>query len=147
MRKKKLFEKSEKIEWKSLDTRWRKRCPSYSILFNLWGSPGFYYWCQNQRNRVRLFISMLPARKSAFFTFFIQKSEEIESLKNEKSPGIVLEKSWNSVFPFRYQPWHLLLNHWSKFKIISQNCSSWCTLPKLHIWFHSIEQKGCQSSR
>ena len=23
--------------------------------------------------------------------------------------------------------WHFLLNHWSKFKMISQNCSSWCT--------------------
>ena len=25
---------------------------------------------------------------------------------------------------------HLLLNHWSNFKIISQNCSSWYPLPK-----------------
>ena len=38
------------------------------------------------------------------FLRFIQKWEEIESLKNEKSPGIVLEKSWNSVFPFLYEP-------------------------------------------
>ena len=42
---------------------------------------------------------------------------------------------------------HLLLSHWSKFKLISQNCYSWCLLPKLHKWFHSIEQRGCQSSR
>ena len=40
-----------------------------------------------------------------------------------------------------------LLDNWSKFKIISQNCSLWCLLPKLHKWFHSVEQRGCQSSR
>ena len=33
-----------------------------------------------------------------------------------------------------------LLNHWPKFKIISQNCSSWCTLPKFHKWFHFTDQ-------
>ena len=33
-----------------------------------------------------------------------------------------------------------LLNHWPKFIIISQNCSSWCTLPKFHKWFHSTDQ-------
>ena len=40
---------------------------------------------------------------------------------------------------------NFLLNHWSKFKIISQNCCSWCFLPKLHKWFGSAEQRGCQS--
>ena len=35
-----------------------------------------------------------------------------------------------------------LLNHWSEFKIISQNCSSCCPLPKSHKWFRSAEQKG-----
>ena len=40
-----------------------------------------------------------------------------------------------------------LLNHWPKFKITSQNCSSRCVLPKLHKWFCSTEQRGCQSSR
>ena len=39
-----------------------------------------------------------------FSRCFIQNWEEIESLKNEKRPGIVLEKSWNSVFPFLYEP-------------------------------------------
>ena len=43
--------------------------------------------------------------------------------------------------------WHLFLNHLSKFKIISQNCSSWYPLPKLHKRFCSSEQKGHQSSR
>ena len=39
---------------------------------------------------------------------------------------------------------HLLLNHWSKFKIISQNCFSWFPLSKLHKWFCSAEQKGAR---
>ena len=39
------------------------------------------------------------------------------------------------------------LNHWSKFKLISQNCSSVNALPKLHKWFSFAEQKDCQSSR
>ena len=42
--------------------------------------------------------------KSAFLTLFYTNWEEIESLKTKKSPGIVLEKSWNSVFPFLYEP-------------------------------------------
>ena len=32
------------------------------------------------------------------------KVNEIESLKTEKSPGIILEKSWNFVFMFLYKP-------------------------------------------
>ena len=32
------------------------------------------------------------------------KVNEIESLKTEKSPGIILEKSWNFVFMFLYEP-------------------------------------------
>ena len=32
------------------------------------------------------------------------------------------------------------LNHWSKLKKISQNCS-WCLLPKLHKWFCSAKQR------
>ena len=71
-----------------------------SILFNLCGSPGFYHLCQNQRNRVRLFILTLLAEKVHFHVVFIQNWEEIESLKNEK----VLEKFWTSVFPFPYEP-------------------------------------------
>ena len=50
---------------------------------------------------------MFPAEKSAFF---IQNWEEIDSLKNGKSSGIVLEKSWNSVFPFLYEPCISVLN-------------------------------------
>ena len=42
--------------------------------------------------------------------------------------------------------WHLLLNHWSNFKIISQKCSSWCPLLKLHNWFRSVKQKVNQRS-
>ena len=34
---------------------------------------------------------------------------------------------------------YFLLKHWSKFKIISQDCSSWCLLPILHKWFQSTE--------
>ena len=96
----KLCENRKKTEWKSLDTRQRARCNSYSILFNLCGSPGFYHRCQDQINRVRLFIPTFLAKKSAFSRCFIQNWEEIESLKNEK----VLEKSWNSVFPFPNEP-------------------------------------------
>ena len=42
---------------------------------------------------------------------------------------------------------HFLLNHWFKFKIISQNCTSSCLLPILHKWFRSAEQKSSKSSR
>ena len=45
-------------------------CDSFSILFNLCGSPSFYHRCQNQRNRVRLFISMLPVEKVHFFVLY-----------------------------------------------------------------------------
>ena len=41
--------------------------------------------------------------------------------------------------------WHLL-NHWHKFNIILQNCSLWCTLPKLHKWFYSTDQ-SCSCER
>ena len=37
---------------------------------------------------------------------------------------------------------HLLLNHIPKFKIISQNYSSWCTLPKFLKWFHPTDQSS-----
>ena len=42
--------------------------------------------------------------------------------------------------------WYLL-NHWSKFKIISQNYSSWYPLPNLHKSFCSAKQKDHQSPR
>ena len=53
---------------------------------------------------MQLFLSRLPVVKNAFLSCFIKNWEENESLKIEKSPGIVLEKSWNSVFPFPYEP-------------------------------------------
>ena len=40
----------------------------------------------------------------------------------------------------KYFKQHLLLNHWPKFNINSQNCFSWRTLPKFHKWFHSTDQ-------
>ena len=40
---------------------------------------------------------------------------------------------------------HLLLNHWSNFKIISHKCSPEAPLPKLLKWFRSAEQNGRQS--
>ena len=46
---KKLCENRKKKptnELKSLDIRQRARCNSYSILFNLCGSPGFYHRCK-----------------------------------------------------------------------------------------------------
>ena len=82
---KKTVRKSQKTEWKSLDTRQRARCNSYSILFNLCGSPGFYHRCQNQRNLVRLLISpLLTEKKCTLKRCVIQNWEEIESLKNGK---------------------------------------------------------------
>ena len=84
MHKKTLW-KSQKTEWKSLDTRRRARCKSYSILFDLCGSHGFNHRFQNKKNRVRLFISTLLAEKSAFSRCVIHNWEEIESLKMKKS--------------------------------------------------------------
>ena len=66
--------------------------------------PGFYHQCQNQRNQVHLSFRPFRLKKVHFLHCFIQNWEEIESLKNERSPGVVLEKSWNSVFPFPYEP-------------------------------------------
>ena len=40
---------------------------------------------------------------------------------------------------------HFLLNHWSKFKIISQDYSSWCFLPKLHKWFQSTDKGAARA--
>ena len=43
---------------------------------------GFYHQCQNQKDRVRLFILTLTAEKCVFSHCFMQNREEIESLKN-----------------------------------------------------------------
>ena len=40
---------------------------------------------------------------------------------------------------------HLYLNHWSKFKIISQNFSSWCLLLNLHKWFCSTKHGAARA--
>ena len=40
---------------------------------------------------------------------------------------------------------HLLLDHGAKFKIISQNCSSWCLLSKLHKWFCFTKQMAART--
>ena len=83
---KKLCEnRKKKTELKSLETRQRAMCNSYSILFNLCGSPGFYHRCQNQRNGGCLFIPpLLTEKKCTLKRCVIQNWEEIESLKNEK---------------------------------------------------------------
>ena len=70
---KKLYENGQKNERKSLDTRQSASCNSYSILFILCSSPGFYHQCQNQRIRVRLFISLLLAEKSALLNVVLYK--------------------------------------------------------------------------
>ena len=60
----------------------------YSILFNLCSSPGFYHRNQNFKKTSAPFLA---EKKCIFSHCFIQNWEDIESLKNEKSPGIVLE--------------------------------------------------------
>ena len=85
----------KQYEWKSLDRRWRARCNSYSILFNLCGSPSFYHRNQNQRKQVRLFHFDVSGWKCAFFVLFYTKLGSNWVLENWK-------KSWNSVFPFPY---------------------------------------------
>ena len=47
---------------------------------------------------------------------------------------------WHPAFNFFFE--RHLLNHWSKFKNISQDCSPICPLPKLHKWFQSAKQEG-----
>ena len=72
--------------------------------FSLSGSPSIYQYHNESlpvRNKVRLVsISPLLAAKSQFCA----KVNEIVSLKTEKSPGIILEKSWSFVFLFLYEP-------------------------------------------
>ena len=40
---------------------------------------------------------------------------------------------------------HLILNLWSKFKIVSQNFSSWCLLPNLHKWCRLAEKRDARA--
>ena len=61
------------------------------------------------------------------------------------SPVIGLSLSFRPSVHFFFK-WHLL-NHLSKFHIASHECSPWCPLSKLHKWFHSTQQKDCQSFR
>ena len=53
------------------------------------------------RNKVRP-VSDLPLPAKTIKNWL--KVNEIESLKTEKSPRIILEKSWNFVFMFLYEP-------------------------------------------
>ena len=73
----------------------------------------FIYRVRIKENECAFFsisISTFLAEKSAIFRIvFVQNWEEIESLKNEKRPGIVLEKSSNSVFRFLYEPCCLII--------------------------------------
>ena len=85
-----MCQNKKKTEWKSLDTCQRARCDSYSILFNLCGSPSFYYQNQNLIKWVRLFNLTIPAEKSAFFSHcFKQSWEKLSPWKMKKSPGIL----------------------------------------------------------
>ena len=73
MRQKKYVKITKKTEWKSLDTRQRARCDSYSIL--LYNSPGFYLRCL--------------AEKSVFFHVVLYTiGKKLSSWK--------MKKSWNS---------------------------------------------------
>ena len=83
----------------------------YYILFNFCGRPGVYHRNQNKKKQVLLSLFDVSGLEMCIYLHcFIQNWEHIESLKNEISPGIVLEKSWNSVFPFpyTYEPWSRL---------------------------------------
>ena len=78
-------------------------CPVVLVFIStIMKSPGV-------RNKVCL-VSVLsfPVRRNAKLAKSIKnwlKFNEIESLKTEKSPRIILEKSWNFVFIFLYEPW------------------------------------------
>ena len=67
--------KTEKIARYMRRARW----DSYSILFNLCGSPGFYHRNQNKKNNKCAFfvfsisISRFPAEKSSFFRVVFYK--------------------------------------------------------------------------
>ena len=94
-------------ESKSLDKCHRARCDSYSIPFNLCGSPGYYHCCQSEP----FHFDASSWKKCIFSCWFIQNWEEIESLKSEKSPGIVLEFCFPiSVRTLLSKPVHLLIN-------------------------------------
>ena len=102
---------AKKTERKSLDTPQRARCNSYSILFNLCGSPGFYHPCQNQRNRVRLFISTLR-----IFHVVLYK------IGKKMSPWKI-KKSWkSSVFHFDTNPALTLCFACCRWVVLSLNC-------------------------
>ena len=71
------------------------------------------------------------SRKEMPFNYFYHWTTGSNSGLIQRSP----ELKMRNVFK-----WHLFLNHWSKFKIVSQKHSSWCPLPKLHKWFCSAEK-------
>ena len=41
--------------------------------------------------------------------------------------------------------WHLFLNHFSKYKILSHECSPYCPLPKLHKWIRSANKRDARA--
>ena len=69
------------------------RCDSYSILFNLCGSPCFYHRNQNQKNKCT-FFSIFPLR-----LFWLKKVHFISLFYTKLGRKLVSEKwnkSWNS---------------------------------------------------
>ena len=66
-----------------------------------------FYCCHNTNLIANTEIVLDPNKAVVYHakSQFCTKINEIESLKTEKSPGIILEKFWNSVFLFLYQPW------------------------------------------
>ena len=64
------------------------------------GSPGIYQYHNENIPVIEMKCDLFPAKTIKDWL----KVNEIESLKTEKSPGIILEKSWNFVFMFLYEP-------------------------------------------
>ena len=88
-------------------------CNSYSILFNLCDGPGFYHRCQNERNRVRLFISTLLTEKMHFHVVLYKIGKKLSPWK--------MKKSWKSPgIPFSQFPCEPCLN--TMFCLLSVSC-------------------------
>ena len=63
------------------------------------GSTGIYQYHNENFPVLEIKCDLFPIH-----CFLRAERNEIESLKTEKSPGIILEKSWNFVFMFLYEP-------------------------------------------
>ena len=83
------------------------------------GSPGIYQY-HNENNLVKeMKCDLFPVRRFPAKTIENWlKVNEIESLKTEKSPGIILEKSWNFVFMFLYEPCMRRSDGFSRWRIL-----------------------------